>query len=82
MLKLKPINEISSEDKKALRSIKRAILNDSKVKYLTSKVFKDDGAWGTFKSLIDAIKNSHESTNVVYYKDDPSLSKWLFIGSW
>lgn len=72
MLKLKPINEISSDDKKALRVIKQTILNDPKVKYLTSKVFKDDGAWGTFKSLIEAIKNSHLFINNVYYEDDQS----------
>lgn len=75
MLKLKSINEVSSEDKRALRSVKRAILNDAKVRYLTSRVFKDDGTWKTFRSLIDAIRNSHESIKSISYEDDHSYGQ-------
>ncbi len=69
MLKLKRVFE--AEDKKALKSIKNAILRDAEVKRLTSRVLHDDGAWGPFKQLIKAIKNAHPDIINVLYGDDP-----------
>lgn len=69
MLKLKRVFE--AEDKKALKSIKNAILRDAEVKRLTSRVLHDDGAWGPFKQLIKAIKNAHPDIISVLYGDDP-----------
>ena len=51
--------------------IKNTILKDSKVKYFTSKIFRDNGTWKPFRDLIQAIKDSHPDIDGVYYEDDP-----------
>lgn len=59
------------DEKRELRKIKNAIFRNPEVKRLTSKILKDDGAWGAFKDLINAIRESHPAITGVFYGDDP-----------
>ena len=64
-------HSIFEDDKRELKKIKNAIYRNPDVKKLTSKILKDDGAWGPFKALIKAIRESHPAITGVYYGDDP-----------
>lgn len=54
------------KDKRKLNGLIKRIYNDHEVKRLTSKVFTDDGAWGPFLSLIDALNNIDGVVHVSY----------------
>lgn len=54
-----------------LKKIKNAIYRDRDVKRLTSRVLKDDGAWGHFNDLLNALRNAHPSIISVSTQNSP-----------
>lgn len=57
---------VTKPDKRKLNGLIKRIYNNAEVKRLTSKVFTDDGAWGPFLSLIDALNNIDGVVHVSY----------------
>lgn len=57
---------VTKPDKRKLNGLIKRIYNNAEVKRLTSKVFTDDGAWGPFRSLIDALNNIDGVVHVSY----------------
>ena len=57
---------VTKPDKRKLNGLIKRIYNDPEIKRLTSKVFTDDGAWGPFRSLIDALNNIDGVVHVSY----------------
>ena len=57
---------VTKPDKRKLNGLIKRIYNNAEIKRLTSKVFTDDGAWGPFLSLIDALNNIDGVVHVSY----------------
>ena len=57
---------VTKPDKRKLNGLIKRIYNNAEVERLTSKVFTDDGAWGPFRSLIDALNNIDGVVHVSY----------------
>ena len=57
---------VAKPDKRKLNGLIKRIYNNAEIKRLTSKVFTDDGAWGPFLSLIDALNNIDGVVHVSY----------------
>ena len=57
---------VTKPDKRKLNGLIKRIYNNAEVKRLTSKVFTDDGSWGPFMSLIDALNNIDGVVHVSY----------------
>lgn len=57
---------VTKPDKRKLNGLIKRVYNNAEIKRLTSKVFTDDGAWGPFLSLIDALNNIDGVVHVSY----------------